>query len=88
MRVGDHQLDAGEPAGAQPAEERDPERAVFGVTDLDAEDFTVAAASHAGGHYHRPRHDPPTTSGFDVGGVQEHIRELDLVKGPVPKRLE
>src|SRR6478735_9739201 len=79
MRVGDHQLGAGEAAGAQPAQERDPERAVFGVADFDAEDFTIAAASHAGGHYHRPAHDPATDPSFDIGGVQEHVRELDMI---------
>jgi hypothetical protein len=86
--VGDHQLGAGEATSAQPAQERDPERAVFGVADLDAEDFTVAAASYAGGHYHRPGHDPPAGSGLDIGGVQEHVWELDMVEGPVPERAQ
>ena len=87
-RVGDHQLHAGQTPGPQPAQERDPERAVFAVADFDAEHFAVTAASHAGGHYHRLGHDPPAAPGLDVGGVEEHVRELDMVEGPVPKRPE
>jgi hypothetical protein len=73
---------------ARSAQERSPEHAVFGVSDLDAEHLTVAVAGHAGGHYHRPGHDPATDASFDVGGVQEHVRELDMIEGPVPERLE
>ena len=76
------------PRARSAAEERDPERAVFGVADFDAEDFPVTAAGHAGGHYHRLGHDPPAAAGLDVGGVEEHIRELDMIEGPVPERLE
>ena len=81
-------LTPAEAPGTQAAEERDPKRAVFGVADFDTEHFPVPAARHAGGHYHRLRHDPSAAAGLHVGGVEEHVRELDMVERPVPERLQ
>ena len=69
-------------------QERGPERAVFGVADVDAEDFPVAAAVTPVATITASGHDPAADSGLDVGGVEEHVRELDMIERPVPERLE
>ena len=73
--VADHELHAGEAAGAQTLQERGPEGAVFAVADLDAQHFTVAGGGHAGGDDHGTGHDAAADSALDVGGVQEHVGE-------------
>jgi len=56
--------------------------------DLDTKDFAVTVAGHAGSHYHRLGHDPASGAGLDVGGVEEHVGEFDVVQRPVPERRE
>jgi hypothetical protein len=68
------------PRGAQ---EGGPEGAVLGVAHGEAEDFPVAGAGHPGGHHDGFGHHPGAFVGFDVGGVEEHVGELDVVQGPV-----
>jgi len=48
--IGDHELDAGEAPGPQRAQEREPERSVFAVTNAAAQDFAriVFAATTSG----------------------------------------
>jgi hypothetical protein len=86
--IGDHQLDPVELPGLQRPQEGDPEGPVFAVADLDTEDFPVAVAGHAGGHYHRLGHDPAAGTGLDVGGIEEHVGELDVAQRPVPERSQ
>jgi len=87
MVVADDELHAGEPPGPQRAQERRPEGPVFGVTDLDAEDFPVTGGGDARGDDDGPRHDPALDAGFDVGGVAEHVGE-PAFELPGAERLE
>ena len=86
--IRDHEMDAVQLAGLERAQEGDPEGAVFAVADLDAKDFPVAVAGHAGGHDHRLAHDPASGAGLDVGGIEEHIGKLDALPwaGPGTRR--
>jgi hypothetical protein len=47
--IRDHQLHADQAAGFEAAQERGPERAVFAVADVQAEDLAAAISGHAGG---------------------------------------
>ena len=49
MRVADHELDAAQAAGDQPAQKRQPPGAVFGAGDVQAEDLAVAVGVVGGG---------------------------------------
>ena len=86
--VRDHQLHTGEPAGPEAFEERGPERPVFAVANVHAQDLPVAGGGHPGGDHHGPGHDPAVDAALEVGGIREHVRELDMVQGPGPERLE
>jgi hypothetical protein len=59
--IGDHELDAGQPAGLERTQERGPEGAVLAVADLTAEDLAAAVGGDPGGDHHRPGHDPAVT---------------------------
>jgi hypothetical protein len=48
--VGDDQLDPGQPARDQAAQERQPPGAVFGAGDVQAEDLAVPVGVHPGRH--------------------------------------
>ena len=86
--VGDHQLHPGQAAGSQRPQERGPEGAVLGVADVDAEDLAVAGGGDTGGDHDRPGHDPTADAALDVGGVDEHVGELDMVERAGAERLE
>src|SRR5690606_25244984 len=86
--IADHELHPREAPGPQTLEERGPERPVLAVADGHAEDFTVAGAGHASGDHHGPGHDPAINAALQVGGIREHVGELDVIEGPVPERLE
>ena len=53
MGVGDDQLGTGESAGLQRAQERGPEGAVLGVTNVQPQDLAAAVGGHAGGDHDR-----------------------------------
>ncbi len=80
MVIRDHQLHPGEPAGPEGLQERGRERPAFAVADLDAQDFPVAGGGHSGRDDHGPRHPPAVHAVFDVGGIGEHVGELDMVQ--------
>jgi hypothetical protein len=84
--VGDDQLDAGEPAGLERAQERGPEGAVLAVADVQAQHLPTAISGHPGGDHHRPGDDPAVHAGLEVGGVNEHIREAGVGQGAGPER--
>src|SRR5690606_14340868 len=86
--IADHELHPGETPGPESLQERGPERPVLAVADGHAQDLTVTSASHASGDHHRPGHDPPIDAALQVGGIGEHVRELDVIERPVPERLE
>jgi hypothetical protein len=73
--VGDDQLHPGQPTGLERAQERRPERAIFGVAHGEAEDLASAIATHAGGDHHRLGDDPAVDPGLAVSGIHKHIGE-------------
>jgi hypothetical protein len=73
VRVGDHQLRAGQPPGLQRAQERRPERAVLRIADGEAEHLPVPVGGYPGGDDHRLGDHPPVDSGLAVGGVEEDV---------------
>jgi hypothetical protein len=83
VRVGDDEVHPGETAGAQRPQERGPEDLVLAVTDRDAEDLAVAVSGDTGGDHDRLGDDPGTFMGFDVGGVEEQVGELDVIQAPL-----
>jgi hypothetical protein len=74
-----------ESPGAKRAQELGPEAGVLGVTHRAAEHLTAPVHGHPGGHHHGPGHHLMGHPAFQVGGVQEHVRELDVVETPVPE---
>jgi hypothetical protein len=88
MVIGDDELHAAQPAGAQASEEGGPEGAVLRVADVDAEHLAVAGGGDTGGDHHGAGHDPAPDPALEVGGVDEHVREPGVVQGPVPERLK
>lgn len=85
VRVGDHQAHPGQAACFERAQELRPERLVFAVTDVEAEDLPGALGGDAGGDDHGARHDlaEGDISDMDVGGVQIHIGEGNVAQGAV-----
>ena len=75
MRVADHQMHPVQATGAQPAQERGPERAVLAVTDIEAEHLSAAIRGYPGGHHDCLGYDPMVDTSLAVGGVEEHVPE-------------
>jgi hypothetical protein len=67
--VAGDELDAGQAAGGQVAEERQPAGAVLARGDLDAEDLAVPVGIDAGRDEHVDRHHPPTLTDLEHQGV-------------------
>ena len=84
MSAAGDQLDAGQAAGGQPAQERQPPRAVLGAGDLQAQDLPVAAGIDAGGDQGMHVHRAPALADLLGEGVQphEHIRPGIQRPGP------
>ena len=83
MGVGDHELHAGQAAGHQPAQERQPARPVLPGSDVEAEDLAVPVGVDRGGdqgvhvdhpavlaHFHGERVDPTERVG---AGIQRSL---------------
>ena len=87
MVVGDDQADPGQAPGPERAQQFGPERLVLAVAHGQAEDLPVAVGGDAGGDHHGSVHDPAPDPALEVGGVTEHIGELDMAQGPSPERL-
>jgi hypothetical protein len=73
--VGDHQLDAPQPARSQAAQEGRPKGSVLGVADGQPQHLAVAVGPHPGGDHHRLAHHLWPLVGLEVGRVQEQVRE-------------
>ena len=88
VRIGDHQAHTGEAPVAQRAEKLLPERLGFAVADVAAQDLPVAVCGDArgddGGHRGGLGN---AVAHVQVGGVEIHVRELDVVQAPGPERL-
>jgi hypothetical protein len=82
VSVGDDELDTGQPAGLERAQEGGPERAVLAVTHIQAQDLPAAVGGDPGGDHHRPRHHPAVDPGLEVGGVDEQVREAGVGQRP------
>ena len=83
MGVGDHEAHSGQAAGAHAPQEPGPERRILAVAHGETEDLAVAVRRDAGGHDDRLGHDVGALMRLDVGGVQEHVGELDVVQAPL-----
>ncbi len=86
--VGDDEAHPGETASAQRPQEARPERLVFAVADSETENLTVAVRGDASCHDDRFGYDPSAFVGLDVGGIEEHIGELDVIETPLPKLVD
>lgn len=71
--VGNDQLDPGQAASSQAAQEAGPERLVLTVTNIHAEDFTFAISSDTDGGDHRLGHEAMVQAGFAAGGIEKHV---------------
>ncbi len=80
MGVGHHEPHASEAAGPQGAQEGRPEGPILGVTDREAEDLTVTLGGDPGGDDDGLGHDRAAVVGLDIGGVEEEVREADMVE--------
>ena len=69
-----------ESPGPQGAQELGPKGPVLGVADGTAEHLPVAVHGHPGGHHHGPGDHLVVDPALQVGGVQEHVGELDVVE--------
>ena len=78
--VGDHELDAGEAAVAEAAEELGPEHFGLGVADVDTEDFSVSVSTQPGGDHDSFGHDVAVLAHVDVGGVEPHVDERLMIQ--------
>jgi hypothetical protein len=86
VRVGDDQLDAGQTAGDQAAQERHPAGAVLGRTHLDPEDLAVPVGVHTGGHQHVHIDDAAALTNLLRQGVDPHERIRPALQRPVAER--
>ena len=79
--VGDDQADPTKSPGSQGAQELGPEGPVLGVADGIVQRLPVSVHRHPGRHHHDLVVDPA----LRVGGVQEHVRGLDVGEAPGPE---
>ena len=86
MRVADHELDAAQAAGDQPAQKRQPPGAVFGAGDVQAEDLAVAVGVDPGGDQGVHVHDPAGLADLDRERVDPDVRVRACVERALPKR--
>ncbi len=63
-----------------------PEHFVFGVAHIEIQDLTVSIGGDTGGDDHGPGDDPVVFVAVDIGGVDERVRELDVIQAPVTER--
>ena len=78
------------PTFLQRPQERPPRHLVLGVADLHTQDFTAAVGGDAGRDHDGRRGDLATGGAADmeIGGVEEHVREADVVQRPGAERLD
>jgi len=85
--VAGDESDAGQAAGDQVAQERQPARTVLGGGDLQAEDLAVPVAVHPGRHQGVHVHHPAALADLQHQRVGGHERVRALIQRPGPKRL-
>lgn len=82
MGIGDDELDTGQAAATQVAEELGPELLGLAVPHGAAEHLAVAIGADAGGDHDRLGHDPAVDPRLAVGRVEEDVGERLLVQWP------
>ncbi len=78
MGVGDHQLDAAQPAVRERTQKVGPEWLGFRCAHLHAEHVTAAVGVGADGDYGRHRDDPADLAHLQVGGVNPQVGPVAL----------
>ena len=78
MGVGDHQLDAAQPALDQALDEARPERLGFRRADAEANDLAPTLGVHGDGDYRCDRDDAAAVAHLEIGGVEPQIPPLTL----------
>ena len=84
MGVADDELDAGQAAVAQVAQEVRPEGFGLTVTGRAAQYFPSAVGTHARCDHDGLGHDALVDADLAVGRVQEHVGERDVLQGAGP----
>jgi hypothetical protein len=84
--VGDHQGGAGQTAGDQTAQERQPAGAVLVGDDVEAEHLAVALGVDPDGDDDRDVDDAAALADLLGHGVERHVGVGAAVEGPVPER--
>jgi hypothetical protein len=80
VSIGDDEPHPAQAAVFQRSQERGPEHLVFRVADVDTEHLAVTVGGHARGHHDSSGDDAMVDAGLDVGGVQVHVGEGDVVE--------
>jgi hypothetical protein len=83
VRVADHELDAGQAARDQPAQERQPPGAVLGAGDVQAQDLPVPVGVDPGRHERVHVHDPAVLADLD----RERVDPAERVRAGVERTL-
>lgn len=86
MGVGDDQLDPGQAAGDQPAQERQPAGAVLGGGHVEAEDLAVPVGVHPGRHERVHVDHAAVLADLHDQGVYPDEGVGPLVEGPLAER--
>jgi len=86
--IGGDETDTVKPAGAEPAAELGPERFGFGVPDRTAQHFSAAVGGDPGGDHHRFGDHLMILPAVDVGGVDKHVGELDVIEAAVAEGVD
>ena len=88
MGVGDGELDPGDAAAADPAQEREPGVVRFSVHHADSEDSPPAAGVAADRGHDRRRGDAPLAAALDVGGVEPDVGHGRAVQRPAAELVD
>lgn len=86
VSVGDDQHHPVQAPLSEAPEEGGPEHFVLAVAHVKVQYFPVAVCCHPSCDHNRPGDDSVVFAAVEVGGVDEHVRELDVIEGPVPER--
>jgi hypothetical protein len=87
--VGDHEAHPGQSSLLQREQEPAPEHFVFAVADVEAQHLAVAVGGDAGGDDHGlGDHLVVVVAHVQIGGVEVHVGELDVVEGPGPEHAD
>jgi hypothetical protein len=86
MRIADHELDTGQAAGDQPAQERQPPGPVLGGGDVEAEDLPVPVGVDPGGDQGMHVDHPAVLADLDRQRIDPHERVRPRIQRPLAER--